>query len=1115
MKLIEQISLWNREGSADKVYEVDLCEVGPNQYVVNFRYGRRGAILKDGTKTTLPVALPDGERIFKQLVTEKKKGGYQETSHFQPGQTTQTTSPAAQSVIASTISSTDKKAFVLSALQQATQPDWNQKKWPLSRIIWRVGELKIQEAAPQLIPLLLKGDALQQYSVCWALGRCGDPVAVPILEQIYKAAASKEFVRRMAFTSMMALEKNAAKRTELANSWLQNMVAFLEPMPSARNQQTDQNGGFSAFWKRTSGQPASTPANEAPKADPVLEKIANDLRQAIGTVNANAVIAVLEPALNKVITYSVLESLYLFSEDFTQLRTVILSFLQKIPFKPNAFKAVRHIFKIAEFREDAEVLALLFYRLEQTKPYFSFRYGREYGLYDAEYNYIQKPVQELQKQYPRLAYSNLTADYFKRRGWRILRTLGEDEQDTYIILASAVLLSLSDEKDKTEAKETQTTTWHYNQQTRQYVEHTRVTQYDTYANWLTFNYILYQNSPRYEHKKNTKAWRCKANYLPGQPAPEQREEAFPGLWDKHPRTLLQLLVKSENYRVHEFAIRALKNRADLTALVDLDTLVELLTKPYPDTVRLAINLVKHFYDPQNPNLDLMRMLIHSPLAEARTLVQQWVEAQPEYFQKRTLLFIDLIINPYEDVWIWTRNLLAKTIWEEENTKVFIGQVLAELLSLPPDNEMANVAAEGAAQTLVNFLLPLLQELNVVVVQDLLRHPLPGVQTLGAIILLHHRTPPHQLPAGLLSSLIQSPVPAVRQTGVQLFGKMPESTLLESYELIAAFCVSPFTEIRRAIRPTVANLAGRHLDFGKKLLFELLPFLQNKEAYEGLYEDLHQLFVTALAPFLPEISQEVVLRLVHASRIVPQQFGLFVLMNHLKTSDLTVRQIVRLADHETLGIRQWAWQIYSNEASRMRFEAEESLRILDSTWADTRQFAFSFFRTHFTAKDWTPTLLVSVCDSTKPDVQAFGWEVITRFFQQENGETYLLQLSQHPTQTVQVFATNYLEQFATDNLENIQQLEYYFVLVLSQVNRSGVAKARIFRFLHKEALKHEKVAQLITDILARQSVTMAVQDKAACIEIMRDLAKKYPGLQMPLTIKSFATWTAKSTEPVVS
>ena len=49
MKLIKRKTLHYQKDSSDKVYEVDLCEVAEDKYLVNFRYGRRGANLKEGT----------------------------------------------------------------------------------------------------------------------------------------------------------------------------------------------------------------------------------------------------------------------------------------------------------------------------------------------------------------------------------------------------------------------------------------------------------------------------------------------------------------------------------------------------------------------------------------------------------------------------------------------------------------------------------------------------------------------------------------------------------------------------------------------------------------------------------------------------------------------------------------------------------------------------------------------------------------------------------------------------------------------------------------------------------------------------------------------------------
>ncbi|MGE3768980.1 MAG: WGR domain-containing protein, partial [Kofleriaceae bacterium] len=77
MRVIEQSRLWFREGASDKVYEIDLVEVAANQYVVNFRFGRRGTALKDGTKTALPLSLDKARAVFQKLVAEKLAGGFQ------------------------------------------------------------------------------------------------------------------------------------------------------------------------------------------------------------------------------------------------------------------------------------------------------------------------------------------------------------------------------------------------------------------------------------------------------------------------------------------------------------------------------------------------------------------------------------------------------------------------------------------------------------------------------------------------------------------------------------------------------------------------------------------------------------------------------------------------------------------------------------------------------------------------------------------------------------------------------------------------------------------------------------------------------------------------------
>jgi len=72
----EYITLYFKQGSSDKVYNVSLEEVEHNRFVVNFAYGRRGATLKTGTKTKTPVDYASAKKLYDKLVKSKTAEGY-------------------------------------------------------------------------------------------------------------------------------------------------------------------------------------------------------------------------------------------------------------------------------------------------------------------------------------------------------------------------------------------------------------------------------------------------------------------------------------------------------------------------------------------------------------------------------------------------------------------------------------------------------------------------------------------------------------------------------------------------------------------------------------------------------------------------------------------------------------------------------------------------------------------------------------------------------------------------------------------------------------------------------------------------------------------------------
>jgi bifunctional non-homologous end joining protein LigD len=71
----DRLSLYYRQGSSDKVYQVAM-EPRDGLFVVNFAYGRRGSTLVTGTKTAAPVAYDIARRIYHTLINQKLARGY-------------------------------------------------------------------------------------------------------------------------------------------------------------------------------------------------------------------------------------------------------------------------------------------------------------------------------------------------------------------------------------------------------------------------------------------------------------------------------------------------------------------------------------------------------------------------------------------------------------------------------------------------------------------------------------------------------------------------------------------------------------------------------------------------------------------------------------------------------------------------------------------------------------------------------------------------------------------------------------------------------------------------------------------------------------------------------
>jgi predicted DNA-binding WGR domain protein len=1066
MKLVKQSKLFFKEGNSDKVYEIDLCEVGSGQFVVNFRFGKRGSILKEGSKTDKPISLNSAEQVYDSLEAEKRKKGYQtESEMFQPMPDLPTVS-----------SGNTVEDAILKRLKGLIDGEKVFKtEWKTSRVIWRAGELKLKSAVPYIIRLTDRGDEMQRYCALWALARIGDASAERTMNVYFSNQKYTEKTRRIAGEGLIQVLEGTARQEHL-NFYLNRLSEDLK--------------------------------NSLPNGE-VLGQI---LQQKI--------------ILNPVGDYDFLEDLYILSIDNQILKKELVAIFREIPLKANFFKPIRHILKIAEVRDDFEVLGLLSYRFERTlemfrKPVDYYGYKDKGEDYIAAIGQFVKVKEELKKKNSRIAYSDRTRAYLIRKTLRQLKELGQQNQQEYVKFALSILLSYDSKTDYKAPYSVTEYSWQNNY--RSYQKYFPVYSDAVFMNLilfgggdrLTFNgknwYVTDKNNTSITNRpQNTRSLNSPQSNQQGgvlnrvfdsvfslfskkkeeekpmeqtvnqpivpQPIPptpkRKREELYPHLWDNIPQAYIQLLLKAKVDEIHGFAVQNLIEHPDYEKIkqrIDFSLIQQFLASEYLITAGFGLELIKEKLN-ENPDKSITISLLNSPLFEARAFGLEIIEKDIEGYLGESAFVTNLVFSKYEDVRLWAKNSLLKRTINDVQQQLLVGRSVSLLSTYQENNELNNAIIKDGTSILLKTCSDALNNISNQLILDLLSSPVEAVQVFAVKIIILKNA---QISAEMLCSLLASPFEQVRQAGSELL-----------------------TEQK--------NRIATDKPFADALVNFLVPLLMKKEPYEGLHEDVSKLLRNQLVEHLQAVDANTTIRLIHSNYEPAQDLGMVLLNKYVDANLLTMRQIINLSNHERINIRQWSWHYYSKNIARIKFEREESIRMLDAKWDDSRDFAIRFFRDNFEINDWTPEVLIGIADSVRPDIEAFGRELISRFFEDGQGEEYLLKLSQHPSLGVQLFATNYIERFAINDSEKLKNLDYYFRSVLTRVNKGRSSKSRIFTFLHQEALKSEASAVVVSDILRDMSATVSIEDKATCITIMRSLQEHFADLYLPMKVIEFET-----------
>ena len=450
------------------------------------------------------------------------------------------------------------------------------------------------------------------------------------------------------------------------------------------------------------------------------------------------------------------------------------------------------------------------------------------------------------------------------------------------------------------------------QSSTQYASDGNTGHLDSYDSYLTFGHILYENSPRYVLSGSAKYWHRRWNYQ-GNQEPEVREEAFPKLWQQQPEALIKLLLESNCHLVHHFAVKAVKDCPKFCEALELNTLIKLLDRPYEITAGFAFELARDRYDANNPNLELILGLANCLLAEARQQAYSWIDAQRQLFLNNTNFIASLVTSKQQETRKFAGNLLSSSILTDDAAKVLIGQIIIQVIAFNRETVEIGKIIDEITDTLLTSLSQQLRKLGMGVILDLLRHPLPEVQELGARILLNHETPAADLPPELIESLIESPYEGVRGIGIRIFGQLPDETLMGSQKvLILAMAINSEEDIRNSIKPIIARLAATNSQFATELAGDLIEFLLVPEKHDGVHSYLLGLLRNDVPGWMTNISREKAMQLLRAKSDFAKELGGWILQANFRDwiGDFPTVEIVKLASNQILSVRQAAWQMFS-------------------------------------------------------------------------------------------------------------------------------------------------------------------------------------------------------------
>ncbi len=1156
MNLIRRTTLRFQDGTSDKVYEVDIVEVSEGNQLVNFRYGRSGKPLTEGSKTATPVDSAKAKKVADSLLVSKMNKGYQVLMGYDPvtGETigaSAAAQPAAAPRKGKKAQNRDQQ--ILARLYQFAEGGKADSAglidgYSLSRSVWKAGELRVPELVPALqallanLPAKAKDDAMTYYSIAWAAGRSKDPAALPLLQQLqdkipahlYQFASLHvgqppenclpEFDQTLdavqAIEAIQAFDHYAAMSFERLNTedraYIQQVLHWhgLNAAVEQALSQTvlaDADQDFIAL-RVDAASYAIIQAGKAaaPELEPAIMDVLRyhynalldqkqheyqadfDLyTQLLAGMNLQTVLANDTWSIDRATEGNVQ---YLWGETKRNLQNALKA-TGKVKNISSLWQRVINYYELHSKRQQevsAERLQHCYAILHSHNAYHDVvnRVVRKISVDRWFYGYQNDVDASIRSKYDTALTYHVRCLFQDR--FADLRAEALQPKEQLLAHYSNHVVGLyalaSIQPDKRALAFTAIQNAPVNQSfTASFRKLYKMAEFlDDHPALAILNHRL-ETTPD-EGKRY--AWRDENPSFTKQSKQYLRRRTA-----RHLRNLGKFSPNNYLQLAREILVLAddaspIAQRTPKKQLIHFPDLVAMNFILHRHSQRYEQNYTGAWYLQENrqneanqpeafatlwayAGQDLLYILRHCKAAMVNDFALRRIQPQTAFLQEQAqATWLELVVRPYENTALLALEHLRDNL---QQTDVVFALLNAQFAAIR-HHGLANLTPEHFAKhpdLLLNLLLSPHDDVQLFTKNYV--YAMPNNHT-------------------LLPLLLARPEPALQALGIALIGKLSDTEKRQYRVLLFNALTDENAALRRGAR--LAVLSVKDADFQKDIFAHILPVLFKAEPVEGYSDDMLAI-VQAVAPIHAEIDQNLLWRLLTAKSKLAERAGAMILLAH-PPGAFSIKQLAMLTKIPTLQVRAWAMAALHADPARVTEQFAEAVRILDNRWDDTRAQAIQLF-SQFDTDFWTSERVVAVCDQVYHDVQQFGRELVLRGFQQGEGETYLLQLSQHPANNVQLFVSNFLQEYASGKPATILQLQGYFNTVLSQVNRGRLVKDRVIAFLFSESGKDEQVARMVATLFTDQSLSSVIADKARYIKTLFELQNRYGIQQTPVRV----------------